>query len=249
MSSETITDRQGEKFVTNKTYKSHSRVDEQKPRNTFTTKIIFIVLLLIVLLTLASQIKQSNNADHAINPKTYIELPDRKPLPQVPLEQAVKGETSTSAFTGKWHMLLFGYTFCPDVCPVELGKLHQMMEALRKELPPEELPQVVFISVDPDRDTPQRMEEYVKHFDSDFIGMTGKTTDLQALTMPLGISWKKEQTTDATGKTANENYLVTHSTAIILSNPDARVTGLFSPPHSAKDMAKAYQIAIQTEKN
>lgn len=235
--------------MTNKTQNSHSGANEHKPRNTLPTKIIFIVLLLIVLLTLASQIRQSDNSKQAINPNTYIELPDRKPLPEVALEQAGKGVVSTTALTGQWHMLLFGYTFCPDVCPVELSNLHQMMEALRKELPPEELPQVVFVSIDPDRDTPERIEAYVKHFDADFIGMTGKKTDLQALTMPLGISWKKEPTTDATGKTAKENYWVTHSTAIILSNPDARVTGLFSPPHSAKDMAKAYQIAIQTEKN
>ncbi|CAA6809299.1 MAG: Cytochrome oxidase biogenesis protein Sco1/SenC/PrrC, putative copper metallochaperone [uncultured Thiotrichaceae bacterium] len=235
--------------MTNKTQKSHSGTNAHKPKNTLTTKIIFIVLLLIALLTLASQIIPSDNADQAVNPNTYIELPDRKPLPHVTLEQAVKGEISTTALTDKWHMFLFGYTFCPDVCPVELSNLHQMMDALRKELPPEALPQVVFVSIDPDRDTPERMEAYVKHFDADFIGMTGKKTDLQALTMPLGISWKKEQTIDATGKVDKENYLVTHSTAIILSNPKAQVTGLFTPPHSAKDMAKAYQIAIQTEKN
>ena len=144
----------------------------------------------------------------------------------------------------KWHLLFFGYTFCPDVCPVELTVLHEMTDILRHQIPQAQLPQTVFVSIDPERDTPEKITEYVTYFDTDFIGVTGKQTDLKILTMPLGISWIKEQSIDP-AKKDDPNYLLSHSTTIILLDPDMRVAGLFLAPHSAEKMAQMYQKIVQ----
>ena len=221
------------------------------------TQLIFVLLFLLAVVTLVNQIKPSLDTGKTFDSKTYIELPDRKPLPVVALEQAGKGEVSTEIMKGKWHILLFGYTFCPDVCPVELTVLHQMMDILRQQLPAKQLPQTVFISVDPDRDTPEMMAEYVAYFDPDFIGLTGKKIDLKILTMPFGISWMKQKNTEPSGLNSSsshsdngknkKNYLISHTTTIILVNPEMKVAGLFPAPHSAEKMAEVYQQVIQKE--
>ena len=178
--------------MVNKKTKTEAKSGGDQVKNPFFKKVFFFILLLAVLLTAVSQLLPFSGFNKPISAKTYIALPDRKPLPVVILEQAGKGQVSTATFKGKWHMLLFGYTFCPDVCPVELSTLHHMMDDLRQRLPAEQLPQIVFVSVDPERDTADRLAQYVKHFDADFIGMTGKNTDLTQLGMPFGIAWMKQ---------------------------------------------------------
>ena len=233
--------------MVNKKTKTEAKSGGDQVKNPFFKKVFFFILLLAVLLTAVSQLLPFSGFNKPISAKTYIALPDRKPLPVVILEQAGKGQVSTATFKGKWHMLLFGYTFCPDVCPVELSTLHHMMDNLRPRLPAEQLPQIVFVSVDPERDTADRLAQYVKHFDADFIGMTGKNTDLTQLGMPFGIAWMKQLNPNSPA--TDKNYLVSHATTIILSNPDAKVTGLFPAKHVANEMADAYQTIIQKEGN
>ncbi len=226
-------------------------------QNARTTQIIFVLLFIAVMLTIIRQIIPSDNSHSSIDPKTYIALPDRKPLPVVILKQAGKGAISTESMKGKWHLLVFGYTFCPDVCPLELTALHQMMDILRTELSPEQLPQIVFISIDPQRDTPEIAAQFAAYFDKGFIGLTGDQSDLKTLTIPYGITWMKQQATDSTTVSDNDSvkkqpynnnkYLISHTTTIILVNPEVKVTGLFPAPHLAREMARIYQQVIQKE--
>ncbi|MCK5901931.1 MAG: SCO family protein [Cocleimonas sp.] len=235
--------------MTNEQHETDPDLKKKPAKNSRVTKILFLMLVLALLITIFKQLKPPTDFNKPISQKTYIGLPDRKPLPAVTLEQAGKGKISTETFQGKWHMLLFGYTFCPDVCPVELSILHKMMDQLRKRLPAEQLPQIVFISVDPERDSPEGIEKYVKHFDSDFIGVTGEDIDLKVLTLPFGISWMKERSTNPEANTADKHYLVSHSTTIVLVNPETNVTGFFPAPHSEHEMTIAYEKIIKKEKS
>jgi len=233
------------------------KASEQKNKTAKTsliTQLVFVLLFVIIVATIANQIKLSMDANKVIISQAYIELPDRKSLPIVSLEQAGKGKISTEMLKGKWHMLLFGYTFCPDVCPVELTVLHQMMAILRTQISSEQLPQIVFISIDPERDSPEIIADYVKYFDPDFIGLTGNKKELQILTMPLGITWMKQKNAlknnnniPVNKNKTNENYLISHTTTIILVNPKMKVAGLFPAPHSAQEMAKIYRQVIEKE--
>ncbi len=118
-----------------------------------------------------------------------------------------KGEVSLSDFRGKLVVLYFGYTFCPDICPATLANIGQ---ALRNMGSKAEDVQVIMISVDPERDTPEKLEEYVAHFYPTFIGVTGTQEQLEEVASLYGIFYQKTQGSDAT------NYLIDHTATTLV---------------------------------
>ncbi len=104
-------------------------------------------------------------------------------------------------------MLFFGYTFCPDVCPTTLNELAQAMEILGKK---SSQVQVIFVSVDPERDTPEHLAEYVSLFDPNFIGATASEEQLASLATLYGIYYEKEESNTDGG------YLVSHTATVLV---------------------------------
>ncbi len=148
-----------------------------------------------------------------------------------------RGQTFTQDnFRGKWTLLFFGYTHCPDVCPMTLSVLDNVYASLGQS-GKVSLPQVVFVSVDPERDSKEVLAEYVTYFNSEFSGITGEKEQLQALAKPLGIFFSAEK-----GKTedAGNDYPVNHSVSILLIDPSARLRAIISPPHDAKEIADSF---------
>ena len=132
---------------------------------------------------------------------------------------------------GKWSLLFFGYTNCPDVCPTTLQTLTQVDKQISENTTDDHQMQVVFVSVDPERDTPERLAQYVPYFNQSFIGVTGKQTEINRLTQQLGILHLRVESND------DQNYLVDHTSSILLFNPSGELRALFSVPHKAKDIA------------
>jgi len=139
---------------------------------------------------------------------------------------------------GHWNILFFGYTHCPDICPTTLATLAAAHRQL-SGLPPADQPQVVFLSVDPKRDTPQHMAEYVKFFDPSFIGVTGEPAAVEALTKALGVAVVFNKP-DASG-----NYTVAHTATLFLVDPAGNVAGIFSTPHTPDGIAHDYRLILQ----
>jgi len=114
-------------------------------------------------------------------------------------------------FQGKAVLIYFGYTFCPDVCPatmVELAKANELLgDEARKA-------QVMMISVDPARDTPELLHDYVTHFDPAFIGVTGSEDEVASVATPFGIFYEKHEGTAATG------YLIDHTASVVVVDPE-----------------------------
>ena len=141
-----------------------------------------------------------------------------------------------SQLAGKWNLLFFGYTHCPDICPVSLQALADMIEAI-DDRDVRDAIQVTFVSVDPDRDTPQLLKTYVEYFNPDFQGATAALSELSKLTAAIGIAHQLEKTSEN-----QTGYLVSHSGVIVLLNPKAEFAGIFSAPHDglvmARDMTK-----------
>ncbi|MFQ5642821.1 MAG: SCO family protein [Thiogranum sp.] len=135
---------------------------------------------------------------------------------------------------GKWSFAFFGYTHCPDVCPTALSMLARVMRKLEKDNSLEELPQAVFFSVDPERDTPGLLKKFVPYFHPDFIGVTGDPQQLRQLTRQIGIMYGK-----APGGDKN-NYLVDHSASIFLFDPDGDFLALFGTPHDPDLIAQGF---------
>lgn len=125
---------------------------------------------------------------------------------------------------GSIVLLFFGYTSCPDVCPTTLAEMKLAVEALK----PAEADQikVVFVTVDPERDTPERVQEYVDHFSTSFIGLSGEESELTKVWSDYGIFREKVDSESATG------YLVNHTARILLidRNGDLRISFPYDAP-------------------
>ncbi len=143
---------------------------------------------------------------------------------------------------GKWSLFFFGYTYCPDICPTTLQTLGRVkahwdeLQASEEADASFEPPQVVFVSVDPERDSPERIGEYVGYFDSRFVGVTGEPIQLQILGLSVGAYFKKvkpegSESTSATG------YLMNHSAKLYLVDPQARLRAVLDDPHDIEEFA------------
>ncbi|MEJ2343834.1 MAG: SCO family protein [Gammaproteobacteria bacterium] len=134
---------------------------------------------------------------------------------------------------GKWTFLFFGYTHCPDVCPSALALLNRVTQRLRQPAGVAEETQVVFISVDPQRDKPAVLARFVPYFNKDFIGATGSPDEIAKLTRQVGVVY-------ARSGESGDDYVVDHSASILLLDPQGRYTALFSAPQDPDTMVSDF---------
>ncbi|MBI3241814.1 MAG: SCO family protein [Chloroflexi bacterium] len=116
---------------------------------------------------------------------------------------------------GQWILLSYGYTSCPDVCPATLANLRQVKEALSPAQA--EQVRVVFVTLDPERDSADILKRYVAHFGADFIGLTGSPDEVAAAAQAYGVKYEKKISVSAAG------YLVSHSAYVYLIDPQFRL--------------------------
>ncbi len=144
---------------------------------------------------------------------------------------------SQSKLLGHWSVLFFGYTNCPDICPTTLSTLAQVKKSL-VNLPAAQQPQFILVSVDPARDNTAQLNNYVSFFDQSFIGLTGEQLQLDLLTKALGVPVIIQKQNDT-------HYTVDHAATLFLVNPQAHLTAIFSPPHTAQTLADDLRKVIQ----
>nr|WP_290668681.1 SCO family protein [Ardenticatena sp.] len=152
--------------------------------------------------------------------------PGRTP-PDVVMESTRGGEMRLSDLRGKYVVLFFGYTHCPDVCPTTMLKLRNMMAQLSPE--EAEQVQVVFVSVDPERDTIERLKGFVESYNPSFIGLRGTPDALAQLATPLGIYYADQS--------QGETILFDHTASVLLIDPDGNLKLLWAPTLTAEEMA------------
>lgn len=146
-----------------------------------------------------------------------------------------QGETfDLNRLKGKWSFLFFGYTHCPDVCPMTLLTYKEMHRQLVERLNDLSDIQFIFVSVDPKRDTIELLDQYVTHFHPDFIGVTGSENAIRDFTKPLGIFYR------AVERPREETYWVEHSGSILLVDPRARLFAVFPAPHHPRDLVTTF---------
>lgn len=140
-----------------------------------------------------------------------------------------RGNTfDNSSLAGRWSFMFFGYTHCPDVCPTTLSILNGVANHLEQTTADVNY---LFVSVDPERDTPEQMAGYVRYFNKNFIGVTGTPESVDRLTGMLGIMHAKDQASATAG-----GYLVDHSASILLFDPDGRFHAVYTPPFSVESI-------------
>lgn len=143
---------------------------------------------------------------------------------------------------GKWSFIFFGYTQCPDVCPLTLGTLGKAFKLLEKNPVVSQEIQGIFISVDPKRDTPALLKEYVSYFNNKFIGVTGDTAQLDAFSRQMSALYTIHAK-DA--QNPGDSYQVSHNSTIFLVDPQGRLYGRFAPPQTPQDIAEVF-VKIRT---
>ena len=146
------------------------------------------------------------------------------PAPDFTLARDDGSQFKLDQYRGKIVLLFFGYTSCPDVCPATMAELRQARSELKDEDAAQV--QVVFIAVDPDRDTPERIQEYASHFNEDFIGLSGSIDDLQPVWDAYGVYRAIEESDSAGG------YQVSHTARVYLIDKagNLRLTYAFGTP-------------------
>ena len=169
-------------------------------------------------------------------------FPDPKPLAAFALTDHQNRVFDLSRLKGKWSFLFFGFTYCPDICPTSLAVLAHARENIAKNTLGAKDVQFVFVSVDPNRDTVGKLKQYVTHFDTTFLGVTGDDTQIGNLAGQLGAAY---QVSIIPG---SENYPVNHTAAVFLVDPQARYHAVFTSPLDANAISLRFKLVRELEK-
>ena len=161
-------------------------------------------------------------------------LSDRQPFEEFCLIHHSGRPFTPAGLRGEWTFLYFGYSYCPDVCPLALVELNRLQKLL-VERGADADTAYVFISVDPQRDTPQRLRDYVRYFNPKFQGATGPADELSKLAKPLYVFYQRGADGKETG-----NYTIDHTSTITLIDPDGLPRAIFTPPQNPERMAQDF---------
>ncbi|MBD9441975.1 MULTISPECIES: SCO family protein [Pseudomonas] len=193
---------------------------------TRTQKTVFILVALIALvlgLTINKVLSGKGQGDPtALIDAGIILLPQSRTLPNVTMTDQDGQPVAVNELEGKWSLLFLGYTFCPDICPTTLAQLRQ----IKSELPKEAVDnlQIILVSVDPNRDTPKQLKQYLGYFDPQFRGLTpASVDDIQKLANAVSIPF-------IPADTSKPNYTVDHSGNLAVIGPDGKQRGFIRAP-------------------
>ncbi len=137
---------------------------------------------------------------------------------------------------GKWILLAYGYTHCPDVCPLTLSTLRDVVKRVETQGQPV---QVVFVTIDPERDTPDIMQQYVAQFNPTFEGLSGTPQEIASAARPYGVKYEKKETHSANG------YSMGHTANVYLIDPQFNWRMTFPFGVKAEEIAADLQYLMQ----
>ncbi len=173
--------------------------------------------------------------------ESAVLYPQPRNVPDFELTRVDGRPLTLSDWHGRWTVVYFGYASCPDVCPTTLASFKQAW----KELGDGGLHERVgidFISVDPQRDTPERLGPYVAFFSPDFVAATGSDEQLTGLTRSLGLLYSRSTAADGT-------IQVDHSGSAVIIDPQGRLVGIFRPPFAPAALARDLAVLAATNAN
>ncbi|CAA6603604.1 Electron transport protein SCO1/SenC [Rhodospirillaceae bacterium LM-1] len=147
-------------------------------------------------------------------------------------------EVTEKSFPGKYLLVYFGYTYCPDVCPTSLGTMAEALGKIGKEKAAKIKP--IFISVDPERDTKERLADYGEAFYSGMAALTGTSEQVAAAAKQYRVYFAKVKAEDA-----EVGYLIDHSALLYLMGPDGKFIRHFSHGTQAAEMAAALEESVK----
>ena len=150
--------------------------------------------------------------------------PDPKPLQPFSLQDQREERFHLDHVHGRWSFLFFGYTHCPDICPITLELMSEVWQDIQRRHTDKAI-QMLFVTLDPTRDTPQRLQRYLEHFNDAFIGLGGPLADVLEFAGQFSIPYAYRKVE------GGEDYHVDHPGSLFLLDPSARWVGVLQPPH------------------
>ncbi|MCD5983307.1 MULTISPECIES: SCO family protein [Pseudomonas] len=209
---------------------------------TRTQKTVFILVAVVALimgLTINRVLSGKGPGDQtALIDAGVILLPQSRSLPSLSMSDQNGAPVAVDELKGKWTLVFFGYTYCPDICPTTLAQLRD----IRTKLPQEAVDnmRVVLVSVDPNRDTPQQLKQYLGYFDPRYIGLTAPVADIQKLASALSIPF-------IPADTSKPGYTVDHSGNLALIGPDGRQRGFIRSPLNAQKLVAQLPVLLERD--
>lgn len=202
-------------------------------------KTIVLLLAVIAALGVAAFITMSPKSDGKTDDTLSIGLPkvfqeteglvlfEGGALPEITFIDENSEPRDLKSLEGRWNLLFFGYTYCPDICPMTLMHMNKMW----KQLSTEEKAQlnIVLVSVDPERDTSSSMKQYMDYFNPAFIALTGNPDGMREFAGQLNAFYARVDRDDG-------GYLMDHSANIVLISPKGEYRGYIEPPHDPQRM-------------
>lgn len=134
---------------------------------------------------------------------------------------------------GKWSFLFFGYTHCPDVCPLTISMFNDLYRQIHESAGDT---QMIFVTLDPERDTSEKLRQYVTYFNPDFIGLGGNMQQIMSLTSQVGVAFLYGE------KSATGDYIVDHTASVFLVDTEGRVVAVFTAPHQVDSIRERYKM-------
>ncbi len=165
-----------------------------------------------------------------------IYLPQARTLPEFELVHQTGRSLTRQDLTGHWTLVYFGYTYCPDACPLTLAQLNIVDRQLKQRQADQGI-QYLLISVDPRRDTPERLAEYTQFFNPAFQGATGETEQLARLAQAVGVFYRVPEDPEDP-----DHYLVDHSSTVLVINPEGALQAIFTPPQQPDAMSNEFEL-------
>ena len=206
---------------------------------THTTVFVLVAIVALVLgLTVNKVLSSKGQGDPAaLLDAGIVLLPQNRSLPALKLVDQDGKEVAVDQLKGDWKLLFFGYTFCPDICPTTLAQLRQLNGLLPAETRSQL--QILMVSLDPHRDTPEKLKQYLGFFDPAYLGLTGPLADIQKLANAVSIPF-------IPGDTSKENYTVDHSGNLVLLGPDGRQRGFIRAPLNNEKLKAQLPTVLQS---
>ncbi|HBC24688.1 SCO family protein [Stutzerimonas stutzeri] len=194
--------------------------------------------LLILALALATP-ALALDRDVLLDQANILLLPRERAIPPLELVDQDGQRFDTRSLQGRWHILFFGFTACPDICPTTLSDMRRLFSQLPKET--RDQLQLVLITADPARDTPQQLKTYLDYYRGGFNGLTGDMEQLQRLSRALGLPFVPASETQG-------DYSVSHSGNLALVGPDGTLRGHIRAPLQLEGLRRMLPQIVDTER-
>ena len=201
--------------------------------------LIFIVTILSLFINMLTTPRTLSNNELLVNGLFLFEKP--KQISNFEFFSSDNKSFTKDDLMGNWTIMYFGFSRCPDECPTTMYELSKLVKVLRDKGYRLDNKQWVLVTIDPERDTPEIIDNYAKGFDKDFLGVSNSRPMLLSLATQLSVNNVMPSMDNA----MDHSHLDNHVNNIILLNPEAEFVGLFRPPFATSRLSLTYQSVTQ----